>query len=100
MGIYLYTTDVLYRELNTYLRDDYVKDDAVKEEQFLPMAGWIARGTKKAQSYRGITHRGVRNIDIRKALNLDKYHPEFEGDLGEFRDKFIIFTNFTSTSKE
>jgi hypothetical protein len=31
-GIYLYTSELIYKKLNDFLRDDYVKDDKGKEE--------------------------------------------------------------------
>jgi hypothetical protein len=99
MGIYIYSTNKVYSPLNYYLRVDYMKNDPEKDDQYLPLAGWIARSTKKAEPYRGVTYRGIGNIDLKKALNLDVHCPQVEGNNADYRDKFIIFTNFTSTSK-
>lgn len=100
LGIYLYSSNQVYGPLNHFLRVDYMKEDAEKDKQYLPMTGWIARSTKKAEPYRGVTWRGVGKIDLKKALNLDKHCPPVEGQDPEYRDKFIIFTNFTSSSKD
>ncbi len=75
LAIYLYTTNVLYKDVNGFLRDHYINNLSEQEKDILPKAGWISRGVRRAQTYRGIGYRGVGGIDLKKALNLDRHYP-------------------------
>jgi ribosomal protein L15E len=65
------------------------------------MLSWISKSVSKANKYRGVVYRGIKNIDLKRALGLNKRKQlinDSEDEKTRYRDKFILFTSFTSTS--
>jgi hypothetical protein len=88
--MYLYTCNDIFKDLNNFLRVGFSQEILENERKFLPLAGWICKSSKKAEIYRGIVYRGIGNMDIEKAFQLSKEEME--------KDRFIVFTAFTSAS--
>lgn len=86
--------------------------DELANRRHLPYAGWISKSVAKARRIRGKVFRGMKNIDLNKALglnnkkrfiDLDKPEQQMEESLVEGNEKqakIIIFTSFTSCSKK